>query len=84
MEAVYSPETLVSTYKSTWRYNPEDKYRHLHRRENLESPTSLMLSNEAASLPLLTAVNTAQAQKRNFRYIFYEYFKISAQGLDST
>jgi hypothetical protein len=28
-------ETLVSTYKSTRRYNPEDQ--HLHRRENLKS-----------------------------------------------
>jgi hypothetical protein len=30
-------ETLVSTYKSTRRYNPEDEYLHLHRRENLKS-----------------------------------------------
>jgi hypothetical protein len=29
MEAVYFSETLVSTYNSTWRYNPGDKYRHL-------------------------------------------------------
>jgi hypothetical protein len=24
MEAVCSPETMVSAYKSTWHYNPED------------------------------------------------------------
>jgi hypothetical protein len=34
MEAVCSSETLVSTYKSTRRYNP---HRHLHRRENLKT-----------------------------------------------
>jgi hypothetical protein len=28
MEAVYSSETLVSTYMFKWRYNPEDKHRH--------------------------------------------------------
>jgi hypothetical protein len=26
MEAVCPSETLVSIYKSTWRYNPEDKH----------------------------------------------------------
>jgi hypothetical protein len=26
MEAVYSSETLISTYKSTRRYNPEDQH----------------------------------------------------------
>jgi hypothetical protein len=41
METVFSSEALVSTYKSTRRYNPEDKHRHLpedgiknKRREN--------------------------------------------------
>lgn len=27
MEAVYSCKTLVSTWQSTWRYNPEDQHR---------------------------------------------------------
>jgi hypothetical protein len=36
MEAVCSPETLVSTYNATQRYNPEDQHGHLHRRENLK------------------------------------------------
>jgi hypothetical protein len=36
MEAVCSSETLVSTYKSTRRYYPEDQHRHLHRSENLK------------------------------------------------
>jgi hypothetical protein len=42
METVCSSETLVSTYKSTCprRYNPEDKHRHLHRRENHDSHIS--------------------------------------------
>jgi hypothetical protein len=39
MEAVCSPDTLVSTHKSTRRYNSEDQHRHLHRRENLKSHT---------------------------------------------
>jgi hypothetical protein len=38
MEAVCFSATLVSTDKSTRRYNPEDQHRHLHRRENLKSP----------------------------------------------
>jgi hypothetical protein len=33
------PETLVPTYKSRWRHNPEDQHGHLHRRENLKSHT---------------------------------------------
>jgi hypothetical protein len=37
METVCFSETLVSTYKSTRRYNPEDQHRHLRRRENLKS-----------------------------------------------
>jgi hypothetical protein len=28
MEAVCSSETLISTYKSTWRYNPDDQHGH--------------------------------------------------------
>jgi hypothetical protein len=39
MEVVCSSETLVSTFKSTWRYNQEDQHRHLHCRENLKSHT---------------------------------------------
>jgi hypothetical protein len=37
MEAVCSPEKLVSTYKSTLCYNPEDQHRHLHCRENFRA-----------------------------------------------
>jgi hypothetical protein len=37
MEAVCSSETLEFTYKSTRRYNPEAKYRHLYRLVNLKS-----------------------------------------------
>jgi hypothetical protein len=37
MEAVCSSETMISTYKSTRRHNPEEQHRHLHRRENLIS-----------------------------------------------
>jgi hypothetical protein len=35
METLCSSETLVSTYKSTRRQNPEDQQHHRHRRENL-------------------------------------------------
>jgi hypothetical protein len=45
MEAVCSSKTLISTYKSTRRYNPEDQHRHPHRRENVISHTLLLLSN---------------------------------------
>jgi hypothetical protein len=37
METVRLSKTFVPTCKSTQRYNPEDKHRHLHRRENLRS-----------------------------------------------
>jgi hypothetical protein len=37
MKAACSSETLVSTYKPTWHYNPEDQHQHLHCRENLKS-----------------------------------------------
>jgi hypothetical protein len=37
METVCLSETLVSTYKSTRLYYPEDQHRHLHRRENRKS-----------------------------------------------
>jgi hypothetical protein len=37
MEAVQTSETLVNSYQSTRRYNPEDSHLHSHRRENLKS-----------------------------------------------
>jgi hypothetical protein len=40
MATALSSETLVSTYKSTQRYNSEDQHRHVRRRENLKSQIS--------------------------------------------
>jgi hypothetical protein len=37
MEAIRSSETLVTIYKTTRGYNPEDHSRHIHRRENTKS-----------------------------------------------
>jgi hypothetical protein len=37
MEAVYSSETLVFTYKSARRYYPEDQHRRFYHRDNLKS-----------------------------------------------
>jgi hypothetical protein len=37
MEVVRSSETLVSTYKTTLGYYPEDLHRHFNRREDLKS-----------------------------------------------
>jgi hypothetical protein len=37
MEAVQTSETLVNSYQSTWRYNPEDSHLHSHCCENLKS-----------------------------------------------
>jgi hypothetical protein len=37
MEAVQTSETLVNSYQSTRRYNPEDSRLRNHRRENLKS-----------------------------------------------
>jgi hypothetical protein len=37
MEAVSSSKTLVSTYKFTRHYNPEDHHEYLHHHKNLRS-----------------------------------------------
>jgi hypothetical protein len=37
MEEIFSSETLVSTYKSTRRHNPQDHHGYLRHRENLTS-----------------------------------------------
>jgi hypothetical protein len=37
MQAVYSSETLVPIYKSTWSNNPDDQHRHLHCYNSLNS-----------------------------------------------
>jgi hypothetical protein len=37
MKAVCASETSASTCKSTWRYNADDWYRYIYRRENLKS-----------------------------------------------
>jgi hypothetical protein len=51
METVCSSETLVSTYESTWRHNPEEQHQHLHRRENLKiSHSHYSLSSDLPSL----------------------------------
>jgi hypothetical protein len=56
METVCFSETMVSTDKSTWRHKPEEKRRHLHRRENLKSHiketllTLTTLTNKSSSL----------------------------------
>jgi hypothetical protein len=39
MEVVCFSETLVCIYESTRRHSPEERHRHLHRRENLRSHT---------------------------------------------
>jgi hypothetical protein len=37
MDTVCSSETLVSTYKSTRRYNPKEQHRHFYRRDDWKS-----------------------------------------------
>jgi hypothetical protein len=37
MQAVWTSETLVNLYQSTWRYNTEDSHLCIHRHENLKS-----------------------------------------------
>jgi hypothetical protein len=43
METACFFATMVCTYKSTWRYNPEDQHRHIHRRENLKSHIIILI-----------------------------------------
>jgi hypothetical protein len=42
LETVCFSETLVSTYKSTWRYYPEDQHQYIDGRENLKSHKRLL------------------------------------------
>jgi hypothetical protein len=42
MKVIRSSETLVTTYKTTLRHNPEDHSLHLHCRENLRSYIHLL------------------------------------------
>jgi hypothetical protein len=44
METVCFSETVISTYESTWRQNPEQQHRHPHRRENLISHKNICKS----------------------------------------
>jgi hypothetical protein len=44
METLCFSETLVSTYESTRRHNPEEQ-NHLNRRENLKSHKLVLISN---------------------------------------
>jgi hypothetical protein len=37
MEVTRSSETLVTTYKTTWRHNPEDHNQHFYGYEHLKS-----------------------------------------------
>jgi hypothetical protein len=43
MEAIRFAETLVATYNTARRHNPEDHNRHLHYLENLKSQTFIIL-----------------------------------------
>jgi hypothetical protein len=36
-EAIFPSETLISTFKLSLHYTPEDQHGHLHRRGNLKS-----------------------------------------------
>jgi hypothetical protein len=49
MKAVHSSDVLLSTCKSTRRYNPEDKYRHHHCRENLKSHVEMLYLQNSMS-----------------------------------
>jgi hypothetical protein len=42
MKAVCSSKTLVSTFKSTRRHNPENRCRHVNRRENLKPQDEIL------------------------------------------
>jgi hypothetical protein len=63
METVCSSETLVSTYKTTQRFYPEDQHRHIHRRENLKSYISEILQKR-----------TFDATTDYYYYYYYYYF----------
>jgi hypothetical protein len=55
MDTVQTYETLVNSYQSTRRYNPEDSHLHSRRRENLKSyPTASHLKSAVKPTPETT------------------------------
>jgi hypothetical protein len=67
-KAVCFSEMLVSTYKSTRRYNPEDKHRHLYRRKNRTPHISLYSFFSSLLFPL------------SFLLSFIPYFSREMEG----
>jgi hypothetical protein len=56
-EGLCSSETMVSTYKSKWHYNPEDQYGHLHCHENLKSNKNIICGFSNSSFSLFYILN---------------------------
>jgi hypothetical protein len=59
-EAVFSSETMITSYKSTRRHKSEDQHRHLHRRENvtsLASTSSLLVTTLVVQTLLHTSTD---------------------------
>jgi hypothetical protein len=55
MEAAKTSETLINVYQTTRRYNPEDSYLRIHRREDLKSClAAYILLSSLVSHSLLT------------------------------
>jgi surface polysaccharide O-acyltransferase-like enzyme len=86
MEFVWTSETLVNLYQSTWHYNPEDSHLHTHCHENLKS--YMMVMNLINSL--VENVNTLRENTETLLHIiimtlsitvnqstnqFYQHFK---------
>jgi hypothetical protein len=68
MEAIYSSETLVSTYKSTHPRNIQNRHANLHGYENLKS-LSIRFSNKNSvtiSCAFQSMVLFAMSQKNIF------------------
>jgi hypothetical protein len=67
MEAQDSPETLVSTYTSTGRYDTEHQQWHLHRRENLRS--YIIVHNRPNIIH--STIDTAPQKKLDLLFLWY-------------
>jgi hypothetical protein len=70
MEAVWPFETLVSNYKSTRLYNPEDQHRCLHRCQNLKSHR-LGLFNNTVSTTLVRQATVDDQWATNYIDIYF-------------
>jgi hypothetical protein len=66
MEAARTSETLVNFYQTTRRYNPEDSYLRIHRRENFKSYFVIQLVKKFPTFCGIRSFNTVCVGSKYF------------------